>query len=66
MPLYNYLCEQCEAEFTELRRFSEMDDPIDCPECGNGSTRQLLSGFAVGATATTPVPVSPQTGTPFR
>ena len=45
MPLYNFLCEQCEVEFTELRRFSEMDNLIDCPECGNGCTRRLLSGF---------------------
>ena len=66
MPLYNYLCEQCEAEFIELRRISEMDDLNDCPECGKDSNRRLLSGFALGTTATTHVPVSPQTRSPFR
>ena len=30
MPIYSYHCEQCQTEFTELRRCSEMDAPIDC------------------------------------
>ena len=38
MPIYSYHCEQCQTEFTELRRCSEMDAPIDCPECGGRET----------------------------
>jgi len=36
MPLYDYQCQQCTNGFTELRRSSEMDTQIDCPECAAG------------------------------
>ena len=32
MPIYSYHCEQCQTEFTELRRCSEMDAPICFPD----------------------------------
>ena len=48
MPLYDYHCQQCESGFTELRRSSEMDASINCPECGSIETRRSLSSFSVG------------------
>ncbi len=48
MPLYDYKCQQCANGFTELRRSSEMDTQIDCPECGSGETMRSISSFAVG------------------
>ena len=48
MPLYDYHCQQCESGFTELRRSSEMDSPISCPECGSMEARRSLSSFSVG------------------
>ena len=48
MPLYDYHCQQCESGFTELRRSSEMDSPISCPECGSMESRRSLSCFSVG------------------
>ena len=50
MPLYDYNCQQCESGFTELRRTSEMDSPISCPECNSTETRRSLSCFSVGGT----------------
>ena len=49
MPLYDYHCKQCESVFTELRKFSEMDTPISCPECGSMGTHRSLSCFSVGS-----------------
>ena len=51
MPLYDYHCQQCESGFTELRRSSEMDSPISCPECGSMETSRSLSCFSVGGSA---------------
>ena len=48
MPLYDYHCQQCESGFTELRRSSEMDSPISCPDCGSMETSRSLSCFSVG------------------
>ena len=50
MPLYDYQCQQCESGFTELRRISEMDSSISCPECGSMETLRSLSCFSVGGT----------------
>ena len=51
MPLYDYHCQQCECGFTELRRTSEMDSPISCPDCGSMENRRSLSCFSVGVTS---------------
>ena len=48
MPLYDYHCQQCKSVFTELRKTSEMDTPISCPECSSMETRRSLSCFSVG------------------
>ena len=48
MPLYEYRCQQCKSGFTELRRISEMDTHIDCPECGSRQTQRSISSFSVG------------------
>ena len=50
MPLYDYQCQQCDSGFTELRRTSEIDLPINCSECGSIETRRVLSCFSVGGT----------------
>ena len=50
MPLYDYNCQHCESGFTELRRISEMDSPINCPECGSMLTSRSLSCFSVRGT----------------
>ncbi|MBI1826608.1 MAG: zinc ribbon domain-containing protein [Planctomycetes bacterium] len=53
MPVYEYTCPDCNAEFEELSR--TMDDtatPI-CPRCGKSRSRRKLSVFSakVGASA---------------
>ena len=66
MPIYSYHCEQCQTEFTELRRCSEMDAPIDCPECGQNNTQRTLSGFAVGGGASQTSSNSAPSRSPFH
>ena len=65
MPLYNYHCNKCNFEFTELRRFSEIDDPIDCLECGFSHTQRMMTGFAIGAVSTGQTTSQPAKS-PFR
>ncbi len=50
MPLYDYHCQKCENIFTELRKTSEIDYPINCPECRSIDTIRSLSRFSVGGT----------------
>jgi putative FmdB family regulatory protein len=43
MPIYEYVCMQCESHFEELVRNGH--DP-DCPDCGASNVRKQLSVFA--------------------
>ncbi|MBI2916761.1 MAG: zinc ribbon domain-containing protein [Chloroflexi bacterium] len=45
MPIYEYYCSQCKAEFELTRPFSQADAPASCPQCG-GAAQKLLSVFA--------------------
>ena len=65
MPLYDYKCQQCTNGFTELRRSSEMDTQIDCPECGSGETIRSISSFAVGGLVSGIPSVSAPSRSPF-
>jgi len=46
MPLYEYVCEECQYKFDLLRGFACADDPAICPRCERPSGRRLLSRFA--------------------
>ena len=48
MPIYEYRCEQCGAQFEELT--SSTDAPtIRCRQCSGRQVTRLLSAFAVGS-----------------
>ena len=44
MPLYEYVCPNCEAKFEKLRPMTD-GYQSECPTCGTGSPR-VLSVFA--------------------
>lgn len=46
MPLYEYICQQCQHRFDALRPMSSADAPIACPYCGGQETRRAISLFA--------------------
>lgn len=52
MPIYEYQCKKCGADFEELRARDEMDKRGACPKCKSRATRRKLSmQFAVGASS---------------
>lgn len=46
MPMYEYRCAECGAEFEKLLRFSEADKLPACPNCQGTQTRRKLSAVA--------------------
>ena len=44
MPIYEYVCMQCESHFEELVRYD--DAAPACPDCGAANARKQLSVFA--------------------
>ena len=51
MPIYEYVCMECESHFEELVRNGE--EP-DCPDCGAENVRKQLSVFAAHGAAEQP------------
>ena len=52
MPLYEYRCESCGRAFEQLRRLSDNDRDVRCPDCDSKEIKRLLSSFATGGCGT--------------
>lgn len=55
MPLYEYRCQKCQAEFELLVR---NDDDCECPECHSRQLEKLLSVPASPSITSGSLPVS--------
>ncbi len=45
MPIYEYVCSECNAKFEQLRPLSQSDQTADCPQC-HKPARRKMSTFA--------------------
>ena len=45
MPLYEYLCEECEGIFEAVRPMKQADEPEPCPVCDTEGQRLMPSTF---------------------
>lgn len=45
MPIYEYLCSDCETKFDALRSMKDADAPISCVNCQSSHTSRMLSVF---------------------
>ena len=46
MPLYEYVCLDCNVKFDALRAMSAADRPITCPKCGVQNAKRAISLFS--------------------
>jgi putative FmdB family regulatory protein len=50
MPLYEYVCDDCNEQFDALRSIADADVPIACPQCEGERTHRAISLFsAIGS-----------------
>ncbi|NMC02884.1 MAG: zinc ribbon domain-containing protein [Chloroflexi bacterium] len=47
MPIYEYICQDCQYRFDARRSMADADRPIACPKCGGTHARRGLSRFMV-------------------
>ena len=52
MPIYEYVCMECESHFEELVRMH--DTGTSCSDCGASNVRKQFSAFATHGTAEQP------------
>jgi putative FmdB family regulatory protein len=45
MPIYEYVCKDCDKVFETIRPMSQSDAPIKCAICGGTHTQRKLSVF---------------------
>jgi putative FmdB family regulatory protein len=43
MPIYEYVCKDCQKEFESLRSMSQADAQIECTACGGENTHRKPS-----------------------
>jgi putative FmdB family regulatory protein len=46
MPIYEYKCEGCGKHYEQIRRMTEADSNLECPDCRSSSVKRQLSSFA--------------------
>ena len=47
MPLFEYICKECENTFERI--VPRHDSPADCPQCHSQNVEKQLSVFAVAS-----------------
>jgi len=50
MPIYEYRCNQCEREFSQLFLNSREIRKVKCKFCGSNDLKKLISSFSVHQT----------------
>lgn len=52
MPIYEFKCVDCDAEFEELTTLAEVEaGEVPCPDCGSTRVERRMSTFASGGDA---------------
>lgn len=54
MPLYEYHCEACGKRFELLRRLTDSDRDVKCPDCQSNRVERDFSTFASSGPAPSP------------
>jgi len=45
MPVYDYICQDCQKEFEKVLTLAEHEKEITCPHCGSKNVEQEAKGF---------------------
>jgi putative FmdB family regulatory protein len=45
MPIYEYICLDCNKKFETIRPMSQADSPLACQTCGGENVKRKLAAF---------------------
>ncbi len=51
MPLYEFICTDCDLTFEDLLRSADDASRVTCPTCGGRRVKKIISTFASGGRA---------------
>lgn len=46
MPIFEFMCTDCNEPFEELVRSANAIEGVDCPSCGSTHVKKMISTFA--------------------
>ena len=49
MPIYEYLCPQCQERFSLMQKMGTSESETRCPKCGSAEVARQISGCAVSS-----------------
>lgn len=55
MPIYEYVCSECDSKFEQLRPLSAADQTAECPHC-HKQARRKMSTFSAFSTSLSGIP----------
>ena len=55
MPVYEYVCSECDNKFEQLRPLSQAENEANCPKCHQPAKR-IMSVVAVYSMASSGIP----------
>ena len=50
MPIYEYICSECDSKFEQMRPLSQSDKAADCPRCHKPARRKMSTFACFSAT----------------
>ncbi|MCI0469961.1 MAG: zinc ribbon domain-containing protein [Nitrospirae bacterium] len=50
MPIYEYLCSECEEIFSILQNITAVEIDAKCPKCGSSNIKKMISAFSCCST----------------
>jgi putative FmdB family regulatory protein len=65
MPLYEFKCRTCDTRFEMLRKISDSDEDVSCPECGEFEAERQVSAVTCTSNAAGSGAYSPAACTRF-
>ena len=67
MPMYTFVCYDCEQPIERKLRMSQSGEMQECPACGSTETRKTLGSVAIGGIkrSTTSTASAPPSRSPF-
>ena len=67
MPMYTFVCRECEQPFERKLRMSQSSDTQECSACGSMNTRKSIGTIAIGGISRSAAPAisAPPTISPF-
>lgn len=51
MPIYEYICQDCEEKFSLLQSIHVSEKDTVCPKCSSHNVKKLFSAFSYSASS---------------